>query len=673
MTAVSPAGSADRSALMAGLAILKVNSDRDTTFLDNFVPFMAHALLHWRDEPPTLGGIQQAVKAEFGLELPQGPLNSLAKRVVRLGLATRDDGRLVPDKSRLENYDLSRLRRDTVRQQRALSDKLRNFASSDFGQPWSTQESEEALLAFVEEWGLTIAAASASGEFQIAAGGQGHDEYVLSSFVAHLLERDPQGFGYLENMVKGSMLASALYLPDLGAVQKKLDHVTLCFDTPFLLEALGYLGPDRQVAATELLDLVYQLGARLTCFERTLAETQGVLHGIADALRHPAGHTPNIGSVEQYFVTAGLSPSDVQVLATRVETNLASLRIHVRPEPPPLGHLTVDELALEDVLQSTVGYMKPNARLHDLNALTAVHRLRKGTHPCYLESCGALFVTTNHSLVKAAQRFFKADPGAPLAILHHDLATLAWLKNPTAAPNLPRRQIIADVMSALQPSDALWMRYLEELERVREASHLSSEDYFLLRYSDEARDVLMSRTLGQPEELGADTVSSVLAGIKQSIIAPLEGLQARQAVDQTATAGELAQVQARLRESEEEAAAERERRKLAERHLEADRLAMASRCRAKAVRRAKLATRTCLWLPAIALVGLGLAGAMMQLVDTSGVPKNVVLYATIAFVVLTIAEGVSWLFNFGIRSSAQKAEVRIATRLQARYLRELGA
>ena len=29
---------------MAGLAILKVNSDRDTTFIDNFVPFIAHVL-----------------------------------------------------------------------------------------------------------------------------------------------------------------------------------------------------------------------------------------------------------------------------------------------------------------------------------------------------------------------------------------------------------------------------------------------------------------------------------------------------------------------------------------------------------------------------------------------------------------------------------------------------
>jgi len=131
---------------MAGLAILKVNSDRDTTFIDNFVPFIAHVLLHWRAEPPTLGDIQEAVKTEFGLAFPQGPLNSLAKRAVRLGLATRDNGRLVPDKARLEGCDLSRLRQDTVRQQRALSDKLRDFASSEFGQPWSTQKSEEALL-----------------------------------------------------------------------------------------------------------------------------------------------------------------------------------------------------------------------------------------------------------------------------------------------------------------------------------------------------------------------------------------------------------------------------------------------------------------------------------------------------------------------------------------------
>jgi hypothetical protein len=179
-------------------------------------------------------------------------------------------------------------------------------------------------------------------------------EFVVASFIAHLLERDPDGFGYLESVVKGSMLASALYLPDLGRVQKRFDGVVLYFDTPLLLNALGYTGEESQLAARELMDLAYELGASLACFERTVTETEGVLIGAAGALRTRSKYTPQVGTVAEFFIGQGLQPSDVEVLVGRLPENLRALRVRVQDPPPHVAGLTVDEAALEEALQKAV-------------------------------------------------------------------------------------------------------------------------------------------------------------------------------------------------------------------------------------------------------------------------------------------------------------------------------
>jgi hypothetical protein len=70
-------------------------------------------------------------------------------------------------------------------------------------------------------------------------------------------------------------------------VNQRFQQVTVYFDTPFLLDALGYAGKEIAQPALELLGLIRDLGARLACFGHTVTELQGVLGGIANGLRNP--------------------------------------------------------------------------------------------------------------------------------------------------------------------------------------------------------------------------------------------------------------------------------------------------------------------------------------------------------------------------------------------------
>ena len=97
------------------------------------------------------------------------------------------------------------------------------------------------------------------------------------------------------------------------------------------------------------------------------------------------------------------------------------------------------------------------------------------------------------------------------------MATLAWLKKPMAAPDLPMKYVIAGSYAAFTPNDELWQHYLDELARLQAAGEISVDDYALLRYNITARSALMTETRGRPDAFSSGTIPIVLERARQAI------------------------------------------------------------------------------------------------------------------------------------------------------------
>ena len=102
------------------------------------------------------------------------------------------------------------------------------------------------------------------------------------------------------------------------------------------------------------------------------------------------------------------------------------------------------------------------------------------------------------------------------------LGNLLWLKNPTRAPDLPRKRLIADAYAAMQPPESLWKLYLAEIARLEENGRVSGDDYYLLRHSTAAKAALMDITQGDPSAFAEGTVAEVLAIARESLRADLQ-------------------------------------------------------------------------------------------------------------------------------------------------------
>ena len=267
-----------------------------------------------------------------------------------------------------------------------------------------------------------------------------------------------------------------------------------------------------------------KFGIDLAVFDHTIDETESVLRAAALAISGGAHPRRGARAVESHFLNLDYAASDVEMHIGQLEQDLRSLRVGILERPEMRIEWSVDEATLEEQLLQAIRYPRREPMLHDLEALTAIFRLRRGRTPRSFENCRAIFITPNVPLARAARDFFDQEAGEhwPVAITDDDFATLVWLKRPLAAPELPMRRVIADAYAALEPGLVSWETYLTEIDKLRANERISEADYFFLRYSGVAKDALMDETLGVIDRISMDAVEAFLDDYKASIRSPLE-------------------------------------------------------------------------------------------------------------------------------------------------------
>jgi hypothetical protein len=662
--------------LIASLAVLKANWDAGRDYIGNFVPFAAECLRTASKEELSLTEIQACVSSEFGLNIPQGALRTILGRAQKHGYATWTGETYRRNRAELDQLDFPKTRAEVLRKYEGLLDKLAAFCKTRFDVAWSSTEAEGALFSYLEEGSSAILKTVVTGGLiSPPSTGAQHPDFMVASFVAELDRADPEGFDFLEAIVKGSMLASALLYPNLAEVGRRFESLEVYFDTAFLLQALGLEGEAREAPCRELLGLLYETGANLAVFEDTVEEIRGVLSVAGTALRSYKHLKYTYGPTIQWLIDSGAAPSDVELLTARLEASLRRLRIRIRRRPPYTKRLGVDEQKLRGVLQEYVGYLRPEALTHDLDALTAIHRLRLGGCHGHMESCKAIFVTTNHRLAAATARFFRdeypeyRDSPVPHFILDHTFTAIVWLKKPLAAPDLPRKRIIADCYAALNPPDSLWRKYCTEIDRLEARKDITEEDYYVLRLSLPAREALMDVTRGETEALDESAIDEVLkrakAVVSREAEAPLKELIAQK---------EDAERRAKAEREAEREAAKREVEAIASRATAAEEQ-FRSKVLIQRQRVAALAARVGRWLSlaaqfliaAVVALGICLTLFFPELPFGVWLPVGVALVVFVS--VLTVANVV---FGTTVSSVFRPIEVRVARYVELKLMGVVG-
>lgn len=513
---------ASQSSLI-GFAVLRANYDAQApSYVDNFRSF-ALDILCQHQSGITCASLAQILRSRFGLTTPDLVVEKILKRAVRDADASRvGEMYRSTDKGQKTAPGVTASIARYERQQNELVTKYTDFISERYAEHSRDLSMDPAgeLARYLEYHAVPLLSQSLTGRKAAGEAGSRASEYVISKFIAHLADVDQTGFGYVEDAVKGAILASVVTL-DTSTFAQSLKGLSIYLDTPVLINALGFSGETQLQATLQMIKLAQALGASTYCFDHSLKELDGVLASAEGVVRAGGRRREGLRPIDLHFQESRTSPSDIALARDRVPAALAELQIERRPKPDGYKEYGLDEGRLEALIQNHVRYRSDGTRRYDVDSLSAIHRLRRGSSPRQFEKCGYILITDNDGLVRAVEKLDQENHEWPLAMTDGALAAVLWVRSPTVGADLPRKQILATAYAGMQPDGHLWARYLEEVAKLESRGVVNADDAVILRATTVGRTALMEETLGDEQYLSADSAVEVLGRIKKDIEQPL--------------------------------------------------------------------------------------------------------------------------------------------------------
>lgn len=509
---------------LVSYAILKANWDKGKQYLDSFVPIVAECIRISSDEIISASQLKIDIKKKFGIDIPQNAIKQILKRVRKQGYIKYNNKNQVymRDIEELDKLTFSQHQKEFLTAHSYVVESLSSFALCNYEINWSKEQSESALLSYLEAYQITLLGATVYRRpLELGLEPDNFSNYIIGSFIQFAYDNNLPEFFHIETLVKGNMLANMIYLPDPNKASMKFKNTSVYLDTSFLIFALGYAGQARKDPCTELLELLRQAGAKLKCFSHNANEIRGILRVcqtrlIDNDLDGLYGHSAD---TMDYFIMSGTTPSDIEDIITRLDSKLNSIRVDVVDKPGYVEEHVIDHEGLAHMLGKNMNY-KEQALTNDVESIAAIMRLREGYKSIYIERCKAIFITTNSSLAYLTKNFFSKELDVydvPPILTDVVLTNVIWLKKPIKAPDLPVKKILADCYAATQPKEHLWRKYLEEINKLKDSGEITQDHYYTLRYNQMARDALMERTLGNESVFTEGTVKEILEVIDRRI------------------------------------------------------------------------------------------------------------------------------------------------------------
>lgn len=358
------------------------------------------------------------------------------------------------------------------------------------------------------------------------AGNTDEVNYQIGRFILDAQENNPDLFTKILAIAQGMMLASAIYVdttvPKIVA-QRRLSDVEVFLDTTFLLYTLGFKTSDQKNSANALLDLLKNNGAKIYVFQQHFTEITEILSNFMR--QDPYSHKMN----QPLEGLENLEPLEIDSKIRNLEKNLNSIGIELAPTTQytdndgnlingASAHIDYEGMR-QHLIKRIPQYGKHPAMLdNDVNAITAVMVKRAGVNYDVIESCPAIFVTTNYSLVREANVFlgYQADSRFVTPIISDsDITTILWIKyGMQIRKDIPKLRLIEHARATLMPTSSMMNRFNNVTKRMIKNGKLSQDEAANMRYSAYAQAEIVRLCGGNSKYLSERTVLTIRDKLK---------------------------------------------------------------------------------------------------------------------------------------------------------------
>jgi len=218
---------------ITALAILKVNWDIGKDYLEAFVTLVVECIRRDKSNVVSLPELQKSINDTFGLEIPLNPLKQILKKAAKKGFLRKEHGVFYCNKEICDKVGF----RDAQKKVEAIFDsiitKLITFAKEKHSLDWTHDDAVPAIHEFLRNNSLSLLYTLTEDTKQDIERipRTKKSSYIVADFIYEVQHKDQQILEDFDVIIKGNLLANALYLPDVGQVRKRfIRHLELTFE-----------------------------------------------------------------------------------------------------------------------------------------------------------------------------------------------------------------------------------------------------------------------------------------------------------------------------------------------------------------------------------------------------------------------------------------------------------
>ena len=422
--------------------------------------------------------------------------------------------------------------------------------SKRLGQCISKEESLEYLLSYFQKNGLIVSRNTVEIDL-IKRGSTTRTEYLVGQFILEESKKDSAVFAYLLDMVRGSFVASAIYLqPNNYAIGSATFKDTTCyFDTRIILNLLGLQSKEEQLSASQLVEMLKERGAKIACFNHTFEEVTSIIQAYKFSLQDPylstSPHGPTLPAWDEEGITAG--QVDAFLASLHVKIRVAGVEVEDDPDSPLPQNYPIDEEGLSKSLADNIKYNKEIALQRDIRSISFVSIIRAGRKTPSIENCKAVFVTSNSKLVGVVEDFLgyqRQDSVSP-AILASKLASILWIKCFANHGDYPKVKLLEDAMVSTAPSEDVLKEFYRLVDKMKTENTLSADEAAAMRSGLFQQRELMSFVDGDATRVNEESVEMVKSRLREAY-----GLQDKAEIEREGNRADRAEAKLRSEKNE---------------------------------------------------------------------------------------------------------------------------
>ncbi len=473
-------------------ALAKTLYEQRKDYIDTFCPFLLKVLPSNLDSL-NLVSIQEKIKEDYGLSIPEHSLKSIITRAKKKGYVTVERWQAKLAETGVRYLDRLEPETDVNRRINELLEDVRSYLNDP---QLSLEEINAIISRFINENIEPVL------EFFEPSGIHRLDvpqikiqkyERKLVQYFELAEKQKPRFWQTLQDIVYGSVISISAMSPNIAEMNKKFKDFQVFLDSNFMFSLFEFHFPEMNKPAKELFELLKIYKFDLKIFDFTVNEMVSVLSNYS---REQYMYVPDIkvNSIYSNLKSKGWTVEDIKEFIQKIEEKIWNLGIKIELSDIDLMTYEPKKEYIDSILKykPLQPYQTERVRYHDLAAIEKIKEIRSSPKR-EIESSRVIFLTSDLKLSRC--NFFEMGHKEKATICEvipdRLLTNILWLKNPTIVRDIPLKTIIAIHSREIFVDRKIWRRFYDNVRKLRQEARINDKDISMLFYNKHIEEVLL--------------------------------------------------------------------------------------------------------------------------------------------------------------------------------------